>query len=205
MSQGGVPGGGVVKLIRQIPSVEVKFADVPLVIGTFPFGWTDISTGAVAANISPFSIITQGTGPSERVGRKIRVIGILVRAVCESAGAPMSFDLVIDKQCNGVTATAAQVYSTPAAPDSFPNPFEETRFRYLKRVENKNNALAANAVGQYLVSYQVKTSIVVEYNANVNTVSSLTSDNLILFACSCTTGALQKIVGGQIRVLFVDA
>jgi len=204
MSQGGVPGGGVVKLIKQIPSVEVKFSDLPLTVGTFPFGWTDISTQA--GNISPFSLITFGTSPLERIGRKIRVIGIIVRAVCESAGAPMSFDLVVDKQCNGVTATAAQVYTTPADPSSFPNPYEETRFRYLKRIENKNNALAVNAVGQYLVSFQVKTNLMVEFNnGGGQTVANLTSDNLILFACSCTTGALQKIVSGQIRVLYVDA
>lgn len=204
MSQGGVPGGGVVKLIKQIPSVECKFHDFPLVTGTFAGGWSDISTD-VAANTSPFSIIMQSAAFNGRIGRKIRVIGVIVRALVESAGAPMSFDLVRDKQCNGVAATVAQVYTTPADPASFPNPFEETRFQYLKRIENKNVALAANAQGQYLVSFQVKCSITVEYNNATTLITDLSSDNLTLFACSCSTGGPQKIAAGQIRVLYVDA
>lgn len=126
MSQGGVPGGGVVKLIRQIPSVECKFSDHPLLTGTFATGWTDVSTSAT--NISPFSFIIEGTGPNARIGRKIKVIGLVVRLVCESSGAPLSFDLVRDRQCNGVAATAAQVYTTPADPASFPNPLEKPDF-----------------------------------------------------------------------------
>lgn len=205
MSQGGVPGGGVVKLIKQIPSVEVKYYDFPLITGTFATGWTDISTNTAANPTSPFSAIFEGTTPTTRVGRKIRVIGLIVRAVCESSGAPMSFDLVVDKQCNGATATAAQVYSTPADPASFPNPLDETRFRFLKRIENKNVALAVNAIGQYLVSFQVKTNISVEYRASTTNISDLSSDNLQLFACSCSSGGLQKIISGQIRVLYTDA
>jgi len=203
MSQGGVPGGGVVKLLKQIPSVECKFSDHPLVVGTFPVGWTDIST--IGGPQSPFSVIVQGTGPSQRIGRKIRVIGIVVRLVALANGSPLAFDLVIDKQCNGVSATAAQVYTTPADPASFPNPFEETRFQFLKRVENKNYALALNGTGEFTVSYTVKCNKMVEYNATTGVVGDLTSDNLTLFACATSNAVLQKIQSGQIRVLYVDA
>ena len=203
MSQGGVPGGGVVKLIRQIPSVECKYNDTPLLVGTFPVGWTDISTSGL--NVSPFSNIFQGTGPSNRIGRKIRVIGIVVRLISVANGAPLAFDLVRDKQCNGVAATAAQVYTTPADPASFPNPLEETRFQFMKRVENKNNALALNGAGEFTVSYSVKCNITVEYGQNLATIDALTSDNLTLFACGTSTAVNQKIQSGQIRVLYVDA
>jgi len=202
MSQGGVPGGGVVKLIRQIPSVECKFYDTPLTLGTFALGWTDISTSGTG---SPFSQIVEGTSPNQRIGRKIRVIGIIVRLICVANGAPVAFDLVRDKQCNGVTATAAQVYTTPADPASFPNPFEETRFQFMKRLENKNNALALNGAGEFTVSYSVKCNVTVEYSSQFPPVSSLSSDNLILFACGTSTAVNQKIQSGQIRVLYVDA
>ena len=204
MSQGGVPGGGVVKLIKQIPSVECKFFDWPLVLGTFPVGWTDVST----AGGSPFSGIVQGTGPSQRIGRKIRVIGIVVRLTAVAAGTPLAFDLVVDKQCNGIAATAAQVYLTPADPSSFPNPFEETRFQFMKRVQNNNYCLTAPtaASSEFVVSYTVKCNKTVEYNATTGAISDLTSDNLTLFACAMSTGGvLQKIANGQIRVLYVDA
>lgn len=207
MSQGGVPGGGVVKLLKQIPSVECKFLDHPLQVGTFPVGWTDISTNPLGggAFVSPFSAIVQGTGPSQRIGRKIRVIGIVVRLIAIANGAPLAFDLVVDKQCNGLPATAAQVYLTPGDPASFPNPFEETRFQFLKRVENKNYALALNGAGEFTVSYTVKCNKIVEYNATLSTVTDLTSDNLTLFACATSNAVLQKIQSGQIRVLYVDA
>jgi Satellite tobacco necrosis virus coat protein. len=203
MSQGGVPGGGVVKLLKQIPSVECKFFDLPLTAGTFATGWSDISTQG--GPTSPFSGIVQGTGPSQRIGRKIRVIGIVVRLIAIANGAPLAFDLVVDKQCNGTTAATNQVYLTPADPASFPNPFEETRFQFLKRVENKNYALALNGAGEFTVSYTVKCNKMVEYNATTGAVGDLTSDNLILFACATSTAVLQKIQSGQIRVLYVDA
>ena len=203
MSQGGVPGGGVVKLIKQIPSVECKFYDYPLTVGTFPVGWTEVSSNT--GGNSPFAQIVQGTGPSQRIGRKIRVIGIVVRLIAVANGSPLAFDLVIDKQCNGAPATVAQVYSTPADPASFPNPFEETRFQFLRRVENKNYALANSGQGEFTVSYTVKCNKVVEYNATTGNISDLTSDNLYMFACATSTLAAQKIQSGQLRVLYVDA
>jgi len=204
MSQGGVPGGGVVKLIKQIPSVEVKFKDFPLITGTFASGWTDISYDATA-NATILSRIGQGTDFNQRIGRKIQVVGVVVRLIMEASGAPTSFDLVVDKQCNGVNATAAQVYTTPADPASFPNPFEELRFRFLKRIENKNIALAVNAAGQSLVSFMVKSRFLVEYQGTSTSVPDLTDANLTLYACSMSTGGVQKIVSGQIRVLYTDA
>jgi len=203
MSQGGVPGGGVVKLMKQIPSVECKFFDYPLLTGTFPIGWTEVTGNTGGA--SPFAQIVQGTGPSQRIGRKIKVIGIVVRIIALANGAPLAFDLVIDKQCNGAPATAAQVYSTPGDPASFPNPFEETRFQFLKRSENKNYSLALNGAGEFTVSYTVKCNKVVEYNATTGNISDLTSDNLYMFACSTSAAVLQKIQSGQLRVLYIDA
>jgi len=204
MSQGGVPGGGVVKLIKQIPSVEVKFKDFPLQVGTFASGWTDISYDGTA-NATILSRIGQGTDFNQRIGRKIQVVGVVVRLIMESSGAPTSFDLVLDKQCNGVNATTAQVYTTPGDPASFPNPFEELRFRFLKRTENKNLALAVNAAGQSLVSFMVKSRFLVEYQGTSTSVTDLTDANLTLYACSMSTAAPQKIVSGQIRVLYPDA
>ena len=202
MSQGGVPGGGVVKLLKQIPSVECKFFDFQLLVGTFPVGWTDITLTGLG---TPFSSIVQGTGPSQRIGRKIRVIGIVVRLIAIANGAPLAFDLVVDKQCNGTVATVAQVYLTPGDPASFPNPFEETRFQFLKRVENKNYALALNGAGEFTVSYTVKCNKMVEYSGTTGNATDLTSDNLSMFACATSGAVLQKIQSGQIRVLYVDA
>uniref|UniRef100_UPI004047FA5D hypothetical protein n=1 Tax=Algoriphagus sp. TaxID=1872435 RepID=UPI004047FA5D len=103
MSQGGVPGGGVVKLKKQIPSVECKFFDSPIAIIGVPSTWTQID------NTFVLSGIVQGTGPSQRVGRKIKVVGIVIRYDFSVGAGAYCFDLVRDKQCNGVSATAAQI------------------------------------------------------------------------------------------------
>ena len=125
MSQGGVPGGGVVKLKKQIPSVECKFFDSPIGVAGVAQTWTQIDNGTILAGI------TQGTGPSQRVGRKIKVVGFVIRYSFTVDSGPWCFDLVRDKQCNGVAATNAQIYSVPNDYNSLPNPFEETRFQFL--------------------------------------------------------------------------
>ena len=205
MSQGGVPGGGVVKLKKQIPSVECKYFDSPInapgVINT----WTRIDAGNVLSGI------LQGTGPSQRVGRKIKVVGFVVRYAFTTNGAPWSFDLVRDKQCNGAAATAAQVYTNVTDYSSLPNPFEETRFQFLKRMENYNSAQGATGAAQCSISFVKKCAITVEYQATTGAVTDLTSDNVQLYCCSPShaidiTAPLPFGSGfGAIRVLYTDA
>jgi len=159
----------------------------------------------------PFMLsgIRQGTSPNERVGRKIKVIGILFRIAFEGAApGPWTFDLVRDKQCNGVTATTAQVYTDPNFYGTLPNPFEETRFQFLKRAENLNPAQMNFNAGTSVcgISYQKKVQMVVEYAANSGAVSDLSSDNLMLYACTANpTGVITPVGKGFIRVLYTDA
>uniref|UniRef100_UPI0040474924 hypothetical protein n=1 Tax=Algoriphagus sp. TaxID=1872435 RepID=UPI0040474924 len=125
------------------------------------------------------------------------------------------FDLVRDKQCNGVSATAAQIYSAPASYSSLPNPFEETRFQFLKRVESYNPAQQyAQGVGgggaptfpECSISFLKKCSMVVEYNATTGAVSDLTSDNVQLYCNNTNVGqGVRRITNGTIRVLYTDA
>lgn len=199
MSQGGVPGGGVVKLKKQIPSVECKFFDTSLTTPGVGNVWTQIDSGTLLSGI------IQGTGPSERVGRKIKVVGFVVRLGFTVGTGGWCFDLVRDKQCNGVAATAAQVYSAPANYGSLPNPFEETRFQFLKRMENFNPAQGAVLANtECCVSFMKKVAITVEYNATTGAVSDLTSDNVQLY-CNSTSTAITPVTKGFIRVLYTDA
>ena len=208
MSQGGVPGGGVVKLKKQIPSVECKFFDSPISIAGVTQTWTRIDNNALLSGI------IQGTGPQQRVGRKIKVVGIVVRYAFQVNQGPYCFDLVRDKQCNGVAATAAQIYTNPNEYGALPNPFEETRFQFMKRLENYNPAQASPAVTNTAcsISFVKKCSITVEYNGTTGAVADLTSDNVQLYCNSAQVGALAGITNtgagaerGIIRVLYTDA
>lgn len=201
MSQGGVPGGGVVKLTKQIPSVECKFFDTSITIPGVASTWTQIDSNNILSGI------VQGTGPQERVGRKIKVIGFVVRYPFTVSAGPYAFDLVRDKQCNGVAALPAQIYTSPAEYGSLPNPFEDTRFQYLKRVESYNpaQAFAGAAAPICNISFLKKVSFPVEYNnINSGTVVDLTSDNVQLWCCS-PTGTITPQTRGFIRVLYTDA
>ena len=208
MSQGGVPGGGVVKLKKQIPSVECKFFDTTINTPGVVNNWTQIDSNDILSGI------VQGTGPSQRVGRKIKVVGFVVRLGFEVSAGGWVFDLVRDKQCNGVAATAAQIYSAPNRYGSLPNPFEETRFQFLKRMENYNSAQGAAFVvpgvastpTNCAISFVKKCSITVEYNATTGNVSDLTSDNVQLYCNSTNPGTpITPITTGTIRVLYTDA
>jgi hypothetical protein len=211
MSQGGVPGGGVVKLKKQVPSVECKFFDTAINTAGVTNTWTQIDSNDILSGI------VQGTGPSQRVGRKIKVVGFVVRYGFSVNAGAWCFDLVRDKQCNGVAATAAQIYSVPNRYGTLPNPFEETRFQFLKRQENFNSAQALtlssvnNAVTDCCISFVKKCSIMVEYNGTTGGVADLTSDNVQLYCNSTNVGApftdvpITPITTGTIRVLYTDA
>lgn len=208
MSQGGVPGGGVVKLKKQVPSVECKYFDSPIGNPGTANTWTQIDNGNILSGI------VQGTGPSQRVGRKIKVVGFVIRYGFEVGAGGWCFDLVRDKQCNGVAATAAQIYTIPTDYGTLPNPFEETRFQFLKRMENFNPAQGASFVvpgivngrPECCISFVKKVSMMVEYNATTGNVSDLTSDNVQLY-CNNTNSSfpITRVTSGVIRVLYTDA
>ena len=208
MSQGGVPGGGVVKLKKQVPSVECKFFDTSLNIPGVVNNWTQIDANDILSGI------IQGTGPSQRVGRKIKVVGFVVRLGFTVGPGGWCFDLIRDKQCNGVAATAAQIYASPTNYGSLPNPFEETRFQFLKRMESFNVSQALNSAGgqptitECAISFVKKVAMTVEYNGTTGAVADLTSDNVQLY-CNNTAAVgntpITPVTRGFIRVLYTDA
>lgn len=209
MSQGGVPGGGVVKLMRQMPSVECKFFDTNIAVNGVKQTWTQID------NLNVLAGIVQGTGASQRVGRKIKVVGIVIRYDFFYGVGSVCFDLIRDKQCNGIVATATQIYSQPTSYGGLPNPFEESRFQFLKRTELRNPAQAlTNQAGTPVItngsiSFVKKVAFTVEYNASTGLVTDLTSDNIMLYVNSTdftTTGAgVVKNGVGTFRILYTDA
>ena len=202
MSQGGVPGGGVVKLKKQIPSIECKFFDSPITCTTAPANfWQQVDSGAILSGI------VQGTGPSQRIGRKIKVVGLIIRCAFDIAPTAWVLDVVRDKQCNGAQATAAQVYTLPFEFTSLPSPFEETRFQFIKRFQQQNFVnVAPGAATAQMVSKALKCNFTAEYNATTGAVTDLTSDNIQVYMNTLnTTAAAIANVRSVIRVLYTDA
>ena len=204
IDQGGIPGGGVVKLIRQIPSVEVKFFDSLLVPNTA------VNVKTLVSATTCLSGITQGTGNGQRTGRKIKVIGVVLRlAVVNTFCTPYTLDLVRDKQSNGAVPANTTVY-TGTQWDSLPNPLFEDRFQFLKRVENLNFSQAQGAglgagTSTIGISFSKKCRFEVEFNATTGAVTDLSSDNLLVWLSS--TGSLTNAAdeSGTLRILYTDA
>jgi len=183
------------------PVQEVKYIDsnsfTPLPIGTAGFS---IVNGIILPNIVP------GSGPSNRIGRNIRVVGVVVRALINTEVtvgtggiySPSTLDLVWDNQCNGVAATVTQIYSSPNFGVSLPNPLYDARFKFAKRVQITKPNGTLN-----LVDYSYTCNKVVEYNADLPAVASLSKCNLYLIMSA--PGDATSTIEYSMRVLYVDA
>lgn len=189
--------------MKQVPSVEAKYFN--LAFNTSSSGnFTQLDNGTILAGI------IQGTGNSQRVGRKIRVLGFVMRMAFTHAPGSYTVDLVRDKQCNGAAMANTEVYDDTFAGASvraLPNPLYEKRFQFIKRVESYNPSQAVQPtagtnLSYNLISYSKKVNFTVEYDASTGAVTDLSSDNMAIWAAGTST---LTNVTGIIRVLYTDA
>ncbi len=148
-----------------------------------------VTGGAIDATIN---IIAQGTGESQRIGRKLTIRKILWRY---SVKLPTTIDpnntadtvrviLYQDKQTNGVTATILQILET-ADWQSFRNLAESGRFKIL--VDNTHpmksfsgGGATATSFGEDVLSRQIylNVNIPIEYNGVTGALTEVRSNNL---------------------------
>lgn len=199
ISEGGV--GGALAIMRPAPlppPQEIKYFDSTGsgVIGT-PL-WSIISSASVHG-------ITIGGGPSQRIGKNIRVVGLVFRATVQTdvaipaagTAVPFTMDFILDRQCNGLLATAAEMYSTSTG-NSLPNPLYDTRFKFLKRVANKNPNSPYTQV-----DFNIKMNELFEFKDTSGTIADLSTKNIYVSYVSPADAA--SGVNYYMRVLYVDA
>lgn len=195
-TQGGVAGAKSYVPRSMANRPELKFYDSVITSGNTDL-WQVVSSAALGS-------ITQGTGSSQRVGRKIRVKSMIFRGrslLGESANnsnCAYTMDFIWDKQCNGSVPTITQIYSTGASYD-LPNPENDERFEFAKRFQRddpNSNTTFINA--------RFNCNKVISYDKDVNTgtVADLTSTNLLV-TLSCPFDASPTITG-KLRILYVD-
>ena len=185
------------------PVQEVKFSNVssggPV---TTPNAGFNIINGTALT-----SIVAGTSAQNNRIGRNIRVVGVVVRALINTEvtigsqlSSPYTLDLVWDDQCNGAVATVAEIYSNPTSGVSLPNPLFDKRFKFAKRVKNNNpqNPLM-------VVDYSYNCNKLIEYKSSTGTgvIADLTNTNLYLIMS--TPGDASAQIDYQMRVLYVDA
>lgn len=208
MSSGGVAGSGVVRIPNSVPNpAEVKYSEG---------GFTSPAAGTAGAwctlNNLLVSNITQGVGTNNRVGKNIRVVGVLYRIAINyfTTGAgdiplPYTVDFLWDKKPTATSASIQEMYDSGAAGGSIlstilPNPNYETRFLWQKRIEKapQNN--------QSLTAGSFKCNKFVSYSGNTGGLLDIEQNNLIVnFGHAASDTVARATLQGRIRVLFVDA
>lgn len=204
LSQGGVPSARNAALGTMSYPPEVKYLDVGtnLVSGS---NWQYLNTTAC-------SLVGQGTGPTQRIGRQIRLVGVSYRftVACELSSDPAAYamDFIMDKQPSGAATpppinvqsgglqsnaiyTGEQMYNLP-------NILGTDRYQFMKRVERKSPNTRFNVESGLL-----KMNKLVTYDASTLSISDLVSNNLLV-TFSALPGALAS-VAGVVRLLYVDA
>lgn len=178
------------------------------------FLYTIDTTGEVVN--TPILIIPQGSGPSQRVGRKIVVRSISIRghlrlvpAAATVGYAGICLFLVLDTQANGTYPNFLDVFTSEQAQAAHPNLENSDRFRILKtwRVALHSSAGVSGAYNRatHLVEYYRKCSIPIYYSGQVGTIDEFRSNN-IFFAVG-SAGSDQDDISNMylgVRIRYTD-
>lgn len=191
---------------------ELKFFDTTI-------SFNVDATGEVPAT-GQLNIIPQGDGPSDRDGRKCLIKSISLKLkqalVIAASATPVSaftkIFLILDTQCNGAAATAADVFTQTNFTISHTNVANSQRFRILKIFKGRHHV-----TGGATTAYATSAPIVHDYYKKVNipivwdntaitgSVATTRSNNLFLMASSGTgqgTNDDLVTVEGECRLRF---
>jgi len=162
-----------------------------------------------------FPVAAQGVGDNQRIGERIRIKHVrfegYVLQTPDASGNfntnPLRFTLVLDRQCNGTTAPAADVYDGAIVERLRRNVKNERRFIGLMDEWMTNNAFFPGTGGNvaWPFRFEMDCDIPMEHSAAAGAVSSV-SGNLLLYAITgrnAPSGAGTEI-RGYIRVRYLD-
>lgn len=185
---------------------EVKYFDSN-------FGSVGVPAGPASLIDATIINIVNGTGPSDRVGRRIRVVGIdystSVILLAGNANDVIQFDIWQDRQSNGNTAAPAELYTAIAGAQGtcqFPYLPNEKRFkRLIKRTVSFNSQNVVGGVALQMaekVEGHIKCNFTVEYNASTGNVTDIVTNN-VFTSWSSNIGACQTATVAC-RIRYVD-
>lgn len=211
ISNGGVGGAAHEMVPRPMPPAqEVKTFNID-VNGVSPSGggFTTMYSSATAINAAFLGGIIPGAGPTERIGRQIRVVGLVLRGfiVCPNAiypneGVPYTIDMLWDKQPNGFIATPLTIYdqSPSASIINLPNANFTKRFSFVKRIQMSGRAGIPTA--RQLIDATIRTNKLVSYDNAAANASSVEQNSFLISWCS---DVVASTFSGVLRVMYVDA
>lgn len=169
------------------------------------------STGAILPAAGTLVPIAIGTGPSERIGRQVKVKSInayitLTKNSSGNATDVVRIILCLDTQCNGSAPTVTDILAT-ASVNSFRNMANSKRFVVLKDTEQTITSTTWNGTAFAPITRQLdifrKVNYSIEYDQTLNTgaITTIRSNNLVLLAIT----AYNTIdVLGTVRIRYDD-
>ena len=196
ISRAGVGGATQTVSASSISKLEVKTHDVAVSLTTAAGDWQIISSNLVHS-------VIQGTGSSQRIGRKIKALGVVLRmdvtAVQGGLVQPYTIDLIWDTQPNGAVPAIGSIYGpTAVTRNQLPNPNFNDRFIFLKRIEQTGFNQSATVT---MINRSVTMSKEVFFDASTGLITDLEKGNLLMCACSVDPSVT---FDGTLRLMFHD-
>lgn len=190
--------------LRNSSVSELKYIDTAI-------NATAASTGTLLPASGTLVPIAVGTGPSQRIGRQVRVKSInayltLTKNVSDKSTDVIRLILLLDTQCNGAVPTVTDILST-ANVNSFRNMANSKRFVVLKDTEQTITSSTYYGTNFGPVTRQLdifrKVNYPIEYDQTLNTgaITTIRSNNLILLAISAYDTVS---VIGTVRIRYDD-
>lgn len=189
---------------------EIKFFDTVFPAAGIPAGPATLIDSTVVAEI------VNGTGPSDRIGRRVKIVKVDYSYTITANGVSIGgasdavrYDMWIDRQCNGAAPAPAELYTAAAVVGTaqMPNLFNEKRFKRLYTKTHQFNT--TNVIGGVAANVGLKVegsfrpNCIIEYDATTGNITDLTSNNI--FQCWSSDIGSASITSNFVRVHYVDA
>lgn len=208
--------------------VEKKFYDITADEPTIATGgqFVDVASAGPSILSNTLVDIPQGTGESERIGRKCTITALRARLNFEflvatststgqanSAHDTIRLMIIWDKQCNGTQAVNLDVLETNDY-NSYRNLSNIKRFHMLHdRIYVWNTTAVAAGDGttndseRVVRDYQVKVNkklfIPIEYDGTTGALTEIKSNNILILIMS-KHGGRMRLADSKIRLRFLD-
>lgn len=170
---------------RNQGAMELKFHDYNFVPTIIP------NTSGAALGTS-WNLIPTGTTESTRIGRKVTIKSIGIKASLELLAGSIGSDsfmiaIVLDKQCNGANALFTDVYENVASHNSFRNLANNERFQVLKTWRGTITTPAFDTGDASIPTRRdfrwfKKCNIPIEYSGITGAIGEIRSNNIQVFA-----------------------
>lgn len=201
--------GGYYNRFQRKKSYEKKFLDTTLEKTiTFNDDWTKLTS--VDQTIA---FVPRGTGPSERIGRKIYIhnidYDIIVQNTSATQGASVGLKFVLDKQCNGANAAESAIFENSEKLYSPLNMENSNRFVTLKNLSCTLSKVGDNNCGhRFKGRLNFKKPILINYddtNPGTN-VNNMQSNNILILHGAKGYGGVEFSGGinSIIRIRYTD-